>query len=225
MGRVPLGEEPERAHASQNIYREHTRNRRKVRFLAPSRRRRFGYYSVLSVDPNASSNDIERQFRKMALLLHPDKLKKATPQQKAARTKQFQALVDARDCLLDADQRQLYDQAFPTFRAPCDFESSTPRVRKHRAQLPADENRIVAAIETCRQRTRNEKARIESQPIWQRYTRKAPETPAPKRKFVRTSRANCNNQYTRHHWVVHAREPAERRKDKRLKQFVVSVVE
>jgi len=63
------------------------------------------YYEVLGVGKNASTDDIKRAYRRMAIKYHPDK----NPDDKAAETK-FKECAEAYEVLSDPDKRQRYDQ-------------------------------------------------------------------------------------------------------------------
>ena len=99
MGRVKFGDLP-----VGRRYNEGSRGPRKVREIlkvteiGPSRRRKFGLYSVLGLDSGASRLEIARAWRTLALTCHPDKL---VGQQKSAATKRFHEISHARDVLLD----------------------------------------------------------------------------------------------------------------------------
>jgi len=63
------------------------------------------YYQILGVAPDASSEDIKLQYRKLALKLHPDK-NRDDPNA----TERFQELQEAYEVLSDPDRRAAYDQ-------------------------------------------------------------------------------------------------------------------
>ncbi|KAJ1424575.1 DnaJ domain-containing protein [Ochromonadaceae sp. CCMP2298] len=62
------------------------------------------HYQVLGLERSASSADIKKAYRKLALRLHPDKC--SAPSAEAA----FKAVSTAFDTLSDAPKRDLYDQ-------------------------------------------------------------------------------------------------------------------
>ena len=63
------------------------------------------YYEVLGVDRNASSEDIKKAYRKLAIKYHPDK----NPDNKEAEEK-FKEAAEAYSVLSDADKKTRYDQ-------------------------------------------------------------------------------------------------------------------
>jgi molecular chaperone DnaJ len=63
------------------------------------------YYETLSVDKNASDDDIRKAYRKLARKYHPD----LNPGDKASEDR-FKNVQEAYDVLSDAKKRQMYDQ-------------------------------------------------------------------------------------------------------------------
>lgn len=63
------------------------------------------YYEVLSVEKNASADEIKKAYRKMAIQYHPDK----NPGDKVAEEK-FKEAAEAYDVLSNTDKRARYDQ-------------------------------------------------------------------------------------------------------------------
>jgi len=63
------------------------------------------YYEVLGVNKNASTDEIKRAYRRMAMKYHPDK----NPGDKDAEAK-FKECAEAYEVLADAQKRQQYDQ-------------------------------------------------------------------------------------------------------------------
>ncbi|CAA0826417.1 DNAJ heat shock N-terminal domain-containing protein [Striga hermonthica] len=61
------------------------------------------WYSILRVDPTADENDIKRQYKRLALVLHPDK----NPSACAADA--FKLVSEAKNLLLDAERRWAHD--------------------------------------------------------------------------------------------------------------------
>ncbi|MBC7774928.1 MAG: J domain-containing protein [Phycisphaerae bacterium] len=63
------------------------------------------YYKILGIEKNATSEDIKKAFRKLALQHHPDKNKG----DKVAEEK-FKAVNEANSVLIDPEKRKLYDR-------------------------------------------------------------------------------------------------------------------
>lgn len=63
------------------------------------------YYKILSIDKNASAEDIKKAYRKLARKFHPD----LNPNDKEA-NKKFQQVNEANEVLSDPDKRKKYDQ-------------------------------------------------------------------------------------------------------------------
>ena len=62
------------------------------------------YYSILGVDKGASSDDIKKAYRKLAIKYHPDK----NPGDKSAEDK-FKQINEAYSVLSDSEKRRNYD--------------------------------------------------------------------------------------------------------------------
>jgi len=64
------------------------------------------YYEVLGVEKNASSDDIKRAYRRMAMKYHPDK----NPDNKKEAEAKFKECAEAYEVLSDPEKRRQYDQ-------------------------------------------------------------------------------------------------------------------
>jgi molecular chaperone DnaJ len=64
------------------------------------------YYELLGVDRNASTEDIKKAFRQMALKHHPDR----NPENKVESEKQFKEIAGAYEVLSDPEKRAKYDR-------------------------------------------------------------------------------------------------------------------
>merc|ERR1719409_2720146 len=64
------------------------------------------YYKVLGVDKSASSNEIAKAYKKLALKYHPDK----NPEGKEKAEENFKKITEAYEVLNDAEKRKSYDQ-------------------------------------------------------------------------------------------------------------------
>jgi len=62
------------------------------------------YYEILGVERDATTKDIKRAFRKLAIKYHPDKNKEKDAEEK------FRDIAKAYDTLSNADKRKKYDQ-------------------------------------------------------------------------------------------------------------------
>ena len=62
------------------------------------------YYKILQVDPKADSSMIKKQYRKIALNVHPDK------NHSIGAAEAFKMVIEAFEVLSDQRKRELYDQ-------------------------------------------------------------------------------------------------------------------
>ncbi|DBA92783.1 TPA: DnaJ subfamily C member 10 [Trebouxia sp. C0004] len=68
------------------------------------------YYKILGLDRAASWREVKAAYKRLALSLHPDKERSATPDQAAAVARKFLEVAEAHDHLTDEDQRAAYDK-------------------------------------------------------------------------------------------------------------------
>jgi len=68
------------------------------------------YYNVLNVPKDASTEDIRQAYRKESLKTHPDRLSRASTEEKKAATEKFQTVADAYYVLSDPQRRSEYDK-------------------------------------------------------------------------------------------------------------------
>lgn len=66
------------------------------------------YYKILGVDRNASEDEINRAYRKLAAKWHPDRHQEAEAKKKAEKT--FMDIADAKAVLTDPEKRQIFDR-------------------------------------------------------------------------------------------------------------------
>jgi len=64
------------------------------------------YYTVLEVPKTATSEEIKKAYRRLALKWHPDK----NPNEQELATKQFKEISEAYEVLADDKKRRMYDQ-------------------------------------------------------------------------------------------------------------------
>ncbi|XP_035688894.1 dnaJ homolog subfamily C member 1-like [Branchiostoma floridae] len=87
------------------------------------------FYEVLGLDQSASMSDIRRSYRKLALQMHPDKVKGEGSAEDAE--ERFRKLVAVSEVLRDEDMRKKYDEilvtGLPDWRTPVYYYR---RVRK-----------------------------------------------------------------------------------------------
>ena len=69
------------------------------------------YYATLGVDESASSKEIKRAYKKLALRYHPDKMAGKTAEEVAEAEMIFKQAMEAYEILADEDTRENYDKA------------------------------------------------------------------------------------------------------------------
>ncbi|CAD6569691.1 MAG: hypothetical protein TREMPRED_005421 [Tremellales sp. Tagirdzhanova-0007] len=71
------------------------------------------YYSILSVAPTVTADEIRAAYKRESLKTHPDRLPPSvTPQERRRATERFQAVADAYYVLSDPGRRAEYDSLF-----------------------------------------------------------------------------------------------------------------
>ncbi|KAL0038259.1 hypothetical protein WJX79_010448 [Trebouxia sp. C0005] len=68
------------------------------------------YYKILGVDHAATWREVKAAYKRLALSLHPDKQRRATPDQAAAVAQKFLEVAEANDVLTNEEQRAAYDK-------------------------------------------------------------------------------------------------------------------
>lgn len=71
---------------------------------------KLDFYGALGLQPSASTADVKKGFRKVALTCHPDKV---APEEREAATRRFQLIAEAYEVLANAASRQKYDSVRP----------------------------------------------------------------------------------------------------------------
>jgi len=71
--------------------------------------RNKNYYQLLEIDPNASASEIKKAYRRKAEKYHPDKIKTREKAKVDQALKRMKELNQAKDILLNPEQRVLYD--------------------------------------------------------------------------------------------------------------------
>lgn len=68
------------------------------------------YYDILDVDKTASTDEIRKAFKKLALIHHPDKHADAPNYEKIEQQEQFKKINNAHEVLSNPMQRDAYDR-------------------------------------------------------------------------------------------------------------------
>lgn len=74
------------------------------------RSKRKDYYKILGVSKSASEDEIKRNYKKMALVHHPDRHSSASEKDKQEHEVKFKEIGEAYAVLTDAKKRALYDR-------------------------------------------------------------------------------------------------------------------
>ncbi|KII93241.1 hypothetical protein PLICRDRAFT_87654 [Plicaturopsis crispa FD-325 SS-3] len=70
------------------------------------------YYALLGIPKTASSDEVRQAYKRESLRTHPDRLTKATPEERCTATEKFQAVADAYYILSDTTRRREYDTLY-----------------------------------------------------------------------------------------------------------------
>lgn len=73
------------------------------------------YYNLLGVSPNATDEEIQKAYRKLARKYHPDLHADKDEREKNRAKQKFQKVQQAYDALSDPQKRQMYDRMGPGF--------------------------------------------------------------------------------------------------------------
>lgn len=68
------------------------------------------YYKILGVEKKASSNDIEKAFRKLSIKWHPDKVKVKDESLREPALSVYKKINEAKEVLTDSNKREVYDK-------------------------------------------------------------------------------------------------------------------
>ena len=204
MGRLPLGDVGCSTHSARmGLWRRKTNATHLGLLVAPTRRKKFGLYSVLEVEPDAKPEEIKREYRKLALKYHPDKCAGATSQARSIQTKRFQLVNAAYEVLSDPVLRADYDRQ----HFSVETNESTIRVKVHRHRQSKTERAIAESLQTARTRIK-------------KGTKK--EAPRSAKRKVAMREVSAKNRTLKHGdtWTILKRTKRERKKDRRLGRFV-----
>ncbi|CAH2072413.1 unnamed protein product [Thlaspi arvense] len=114
------------------------------------------WYKILQVEHNADDNAIKKQYKKLALLLHPDKNK--LPGAESA----FKTIGEAQRILLDKEKRRVHDMRRKPFKRPAPASSY-----QNKQQAPGTSAYTQTVFQTSVNATRNSfpaASRPETQP-------------------------------------------------------------
>eukprot|EP01126_Amoeba_proteus_P025163 TRINITY_DN2515_c0_g2_i8.p1 TRINITY_DN2515_c0_g2~~TRINITY_DN2515_c0_g2_i8.p1 ORF type:complete len:483 (-),score=118.40 TRINITY_DN2515_c0_g2_i8:166-1614(-) len=94
------------ANAGDQSAGEGIRNAKRLQKMA----QRVDYYKVLGLTKTASEQDIKKAFRKLAMQLHPDKMRNADATQKEEAEKKMKEIGEAYEVLSDPEKKGKYDR-------------------------------------------------------------------------------------------------------------------
>jgi molecular chaperone DnaJ len=79
------------------------------------------YYKELGVHRNATSNEIRRAYKRLALIWHPDRNKAKDAEEK------FKKIKHAYDVLIDENQRREYDRTYSEKKRTTNMKYTQPQ--------------------------------------------------------------------------------------------------
>ena len=124
--------------------------------LAALRRGDADLYDVLGTESGASASEIQKRFRKLALVLHPDKNR-----DDPLAEEKFAALSAAKDTLLDGASRREYDKARQEKREAREQQAKAEAYREAQAARMGEKRRAMRSDLEDRER-RAKQSRTES---------------------------------------------------------------
>jgi curved DNA-binding protein CbpA len=95
------------------------------------------YYEVLQVSPSATAEDIQKSFRRLVLVYHPDK----NPDRREWSEQRIRELIRANEVLGDEEKRRVFDQVRRLHREPTGTTPREPFYRRRRD--PAARARLI----------------------------------------------------------------------------------
>lgn len=174
--------------------------------LVPTRRRPFGMYDVLNVDPTSNDAVIKKAYLLRTRELHPDKNINESPQKRGAQRRQLDEVQNAYSVLSDPTRRKKYDTLLHITE-----NSSTIRSRVHRSRQSVEEKKITTAVNVARKK-------IDQAPL-----------PRRKEKTARMARTICTIKTTTlrstviapdSKWIVLRRRRSELVRDRRRSEYL-----
>lgn len=75
----------------------------------------INYYKILEIDEQASTDDIKKQYKKLATEYHPDKFQKAGSEIQSLSSKKMSFIQEAYNILGTDFKKQIYDKELAIF--------------------------------------------------------------------------------------------------------------
>jgi curved DNA-binding protein CbpA len=98
-------------------------------FFNDIERRMDNHYETLKVSQNATTDEINKAYKKLALKNHPDR--KGTEEERKIATVEFQKIAAAKDVLLDEESRRTYDQELRDANKKTEYFKNNPLNRNN----------------------------------------------------------------------------------------------